>query len=394
MPIRQSISSLTDPGKIAMEAPSPKSGLSAKPKANVGRKASEPRHATEPGQVDGQKSTKPKTQNDEDSHVLNRVRRRSTGSSSIVSRGPTMSQKCSGGRAPIDRHGYVDDSRSSSTKNKASSSDVKTAANRLSPPNVPSHSLFGRSQASSFGSSLFGGFQASPSGSRNASSRGFPAFGSRKSDNSSSDSLSVSESSEDEGQNELSTRSIFGFCEPVKGQRRCTFKIPRGKEYTLWLSDGFNIYDIVSDGTLYRKGRTLINREGKSLTELEPDLPDKVRACEIREGQSGQKFWLDFVHRGREQHEGILRKRTAKLVAETDEKNEDEESEAEEDDNNKNNEASEDDNSNDDTSESGEHDIRESEELIIDLEKTDIEKLRSEGLEVDWEKLGRNYRLG
>ena len=385
-----------------MEAPSRKSGLSPKPKANVGTKASDPRHATKSGQVDGQKSTKPAssdTQNENDNHVLKRVRRRSTGSSSIVFGDPTISQKSSGGRAPIDRHEYVDDPRSSSTKNKNSSSNVKIAANHLSPPNVPSHSLFG-------------GFQGSSFGNRNASPPGFSAFGSRKSDNIFSNSPSVFKSSKDEGQNELFAGLIFGkFREPVKGQRKCTFKVPRGKTYTLWLSYEYDVHNIVSDGTLYRNGRTLLDRGGKSLTELEPDLPDKVRACEIRDGQNTKRFWLDFVHRGREQHKNFLRKRRGKPVAKSDEEHGDEESEAEEDenseiedeendDNNNNNDdddddgASEDDNSNDDTSESGECDIRESEKLMIDLEKIDIEQLKSEGLEVDMEKLGRNYRVG
>lgn len=430
---RKSIFSFTFAGQRAMEAPSRKSGISAKAKTT---KTPEQRHATISGQVDGQKSTKPSSseiEDDEEGHVFNSVRRRSTGSSSTVFGSPTISQKGSGGRAPNDRHNYVDRSRSSSTKNKAASS--RTAANHLPPPKVPSPFLSPISQASPFGSSLlegfkaspcdkplFDGFQASPSGSRNTSPRGFSAFGPRKSDD-------IFLSSEDEGQNELSTYSIFGYREPVKGQRKCTFKIPRGKEYTLWLSDGFDIYDIVSDGTLYRKGRTLINPKGKRLTELEPDLPDKVRAREIRKGQNSQKFWLDFVHRRPEGHKEILRKRTREPVAEVDEESEDEESEAEEDknhgiedkedegssgnnetseddnsndetsdsdkdDKDNNTEASEDDNSNDDTSESGESTMNESEELSIDLKKIDIEKLRSEGLEIDLEKLGRNYRPG
>ena len=400
------------PGKTVLEAPSTKSGLSAKPKANVGTKMSNPRHATKSGQVDARKSTKPgssETQNDEDDQVLNGVRRRSTGSSPSISGGPTISQKCSGGRAPIDRHEYIDDSRSSSTKNKASSSNVKIAANHLSPPNVPSHFSFGGSQASLFGS-------------RNASPRGWSfSFGARESDNSASESPLVLESSNAEGQNELSTCSIFGsgFVKPVKGQRKCTFKVPRGTEYTLWLSK----FDIVSDGTIYSKGSRLIDRGGKSLNELEPDLPDKVRACEIREGQKKQRFWLDFVHTGHEQYEEILKRAESDEENEDkeseaekdedssieDEENEDEESEAEtdedsniednedDDDSNSNSnsdEASENDNSDDDTSESGECDIRENEELMIDLEKIVIEQLRSEGREVDWEKLGRNYRVG
>lgn len=438
-PIRKSLPSFTDPDETAMEAPSRKSGLSAKPKANVGTKVSGPKHATKSGQVDGQKSSKPgssEIQNDEDNYVPNRVRRRSTGSSSNVFGGPTTYQKSRGGRAPIDPHRYVDDSRSLFAK--ATLFKVRPAAAHLSPSNVPSHSFFG-----------FGNSQASTFGNTNASPRGSPVFGPRKSDNISSDSPSAFESSKDEGQNDLFTyRGLFGFPKPVKGQRKCTFRIPGGKKYPLWLSDGYDIYDIVSDGTLYRKGSTLFNREGKRLTELEPNLPDEVRAYEIREDHHKQGFWLDFVHSGSKQHKNILQKRRRKPVEESDEENENQESEAEDDENSKiegkeeeeknedqeteaedeeNEEEEEEeekeeeggeydeedddedddnntntevasvyDNGTDATSESGECDLRiqEYEEWTIDLAKIDIEQLRSEGLEVDLEKLGRNYRAG